>query len=213
MIIQPIDVRKTTPWGESGFPSEFLANRLLPSDMAGGLSQAKHQRSASEENAGPSTPAQKVEESHGQSHVPQEQAVPLLPVPELHSTVDVPARQHGQGPAGDSDMAQHLDNPADGEVYQSDVKVSVETHGETKQMIAFLNKLQGSSELRMLWMVGNDQGATMWLALRQPLRLKELFLQMESVIEVRDRPSRGAGSPEHVLEVVLGGSPKVAAVT
>ena len=53
----------------------------------------------------------------------------------------------------------------------------------------------------------------MWLALRQPLRLKELFLQMESVIEVRDRPSRGAGSPEHVLEVVLGGSPKVAAVT
>ena len=102
--------------------------------------------------------------------------------------------------------------PVDDEVYQGKVKVSVETHGNMKQTMRFLNQLSGSPQLRVLQMVSGSGGVTIWLELRRPMRLKEYFSLMPGVSNVATRPSRGNGDSEHMLDLVLSNTPQLSSV-
>ncbi len=188
--------------------------RVEPSTSGEGICQPEESLPPSEAHDRPSTPTKRVEGPRGRSGMPQEHAVRRPSGPELHSTVDKPERQHADRSSDTGGTtAQERHEAAGDETYQDDVKVSVETHGSPKQMIRFLNQLSSNPQLRMLRMVGSYQSATLWLALRQPLHLRELLLQMDSVSEVRVCPTRGSGGPEHVLEIVLESLPEVAAAT
>jgi hypothetical protein len=98
------------------------------------------------------------------------------------------------------------------EVYQGSVKVNVEAQGNVKQALHFLDQLGQNHQFRVLQIVGGYGSATAWLTLRQPLRLRELLLQMEDVSTVRVRNSRSPGESEPVFEVALQGVPGAAAV-
>ncbi len=94
------------------------------------------------------------------------------------------------------------------EVYQGDVKVSVDAHGEVKQMMRFMNQLNSNNELQLRQLLGTYDTATLRLALRRPLHLRDLFSKMESVSEVTARPDRASIGWHYALQVVLKRAPE-----
>ncbi len=92
-------------------------------------------------------------------------------------------------------------------VYQGDVQVSVDAHGEVKQMMRFMNQLNSNNELQLRQLLGTYATATLWLALRRPLRLRDVFSKMESVSEVATRPDRTSKGWTPTLHVVLKRDP------
>ncbi len=94
------------------------------------------------------------------------------------------------------------------EVYQGEVKVSVDAHGEVKQMMRFMNQLSRNNEIQLRQLLGTYDTATFWLALRRPLHLRELFSKMESVFEVTARPDRASMGWHYALQVVLKMAPE-----
>ena len=93
------------------------------------------------------------------------------------------------------------------EVYQGKVKVSVDAHGEVKQMMRFMKQLRSNNEIQLRQLLGTYDTATFWLALRRPLRLRNLFSKMESVSEVTARLDRASIGWHCALQVVLKMAP------
>ena len=111
--------------------------------------------------------------------------------------------QHAGAPSDGVGAAQGHDDTADGEVCQGNVKVSVETRGSMQHMARVLNQLSGNPQIRVLQMDSGNGSATVRLTLRSPLRLKELFSQIDGVSQVLARGDQGLMEPEHLFEVVL----------
>ena len=88
-------------------------------------------------------------------------------------------------------------------VYQGEVKVSVDAHGELNQMMRFMKQLSSNKEIQLRRLLGTYDTATFWLALRRPLHLRNLFSKMESVSEVTARPDRASMGWHSALQVVL----------
>ena len=91
------------------------------------------------------------------------------------------------------------------ELYSGDIKVGLESPGGPKPMVGFLNQLRSNPQLRVLRLAGNYQSASVLLALRQPLQLKELFYQAAEASKVNVKIGIGSGQTEHVLDVVIHG--------
>ncbi len=176
-----------------------------PSNNAASLQGPEPSRLTTEENVSSTAQTERATGLQRQIDRHQEPAAQRTSKPESRLTADKPEHQQVDGSSGASEMARKPDETADDEVFHGDVKVGLESHQSPKHMIRFLNQIEGNSQLRMLRMIGNNHGATLWLALRQPLRLNKLFSEMDNVSEVRVCRPRGSGGPEQVLEVVLGG--------
>ena len=120
--------------------------------------------------------------------------------------------QHTGAPSGGVGAAQGHHDTADGEVCQGNVKVSVETLGSVQHMARVLNELSSNPQIRVLQMDSGNGRATVRLALRSPLPLKELFSQIDGVSQVLARGDQGLTEPEHLFEVVLESTAGLATV-
>ena len=119
------------------------------------------------------------------------------------STDDPPPEVMPQTADVDSESHQVLDDT----VYQGSVKVSVESHGMIKEMMRFLNEVSGHPDLHVRQVLGSYGTVTVWLALRKPLRLRQILLDMEMVTLVTARRSSAAKGSEYLLDVELGEDP------
>ncbi|MFQ5874450.1 MAG: hypothetical protein ACE5JL_11710 [Dehalococcoidia bacterium] len=155
------------------------------------------------------TGAESGERSPGKEETPKEQADQRPTGQEVYPTIDETERQPADRLSGETGAPEEGDEAAHDLIFEGHVKVGVDTHGSPKQMVRFLNQVTAHPQMGMLQMVGNYRDATVWLALRRPVPLKDLLLEMDNVSEVRVCRPRGSGDTEHVLEVVLGGLPEV----
>ena len=188
--------------------------RVHPATTTGVPAEAAEARPVSHDSSNKgSDPTEGSEEPLELGGFPWEQPVHELSGVESNPTVDELERQPPGTLADTNGSVQQSREEADDEIYQGDVKVSVDTLGSPQQITRFLNQLGSSDQLRVLRMVGSYQSATIWLSLHQPLHLKEFISQMKSVSEVRVRGPRGLREPEHILDVVLEGLPQVASLT
>ncbi|MFQ5933714.1 MAG: hypothetical protein ACE5KI_03630 [Dehalococcoidia bacterium] len=166
--------------------------KVAPAARAEAPQQPKERPSASKEKSKPEISTESEEIRPGKGDTPREEAE--------HRPTDTST--------DDTDAPKEGDEVADDEIYEGHVKLGVYTHGSRKQMIRFLNQVGTHPQLRMRQMVGSYRDATLWLALRQPLRLKHVLYDMENVSNVRVCPPRGSGDTEHVLEVLLEDLPE-----
>ena len=126
--------------------------------------------------------------------------------PESHGEEDQPIR-HGEQSSERAGTSLGAGEEADDEVYEGSVIMRLETHGNAQQTMHFLNELGSNMQIRLLQMAGGGlRQTTLWLALRMPLRLRQLFLAMNSVSEIRKLPKPMLRAPEHVFLVVLKSS-------
>ncbi|MBI2171106.1 MAG: hypothetical protein HYU30_03675 [Chloroflexi bacterium] len=201
------EVRRVLREALSDLEDTLAAPASGPMPQAPGAS-----RGSASEKSPPSVPSDvKVPAPSGRRDPSQHPASPPIVGLEPPRPAAQPGRQADRrGGEDDSGAARRL--LATDEVYQGNVKVSVEAQGNVKQALHFLDQLGQNHQFRVLQIVGGYGSATAWLTLRQPLRLKELFLQMEDVADVRVRNTRSPGEPEPLFEVALRGLSGVAAV-
>ena len=119
------------------------------------------------------------------------------------SVDDAPPEIVPQRPGIDSEPHQVLDDT----VYQGSVKVSVESHGMVKEMMRFLNQVSDHPDLHVRQVLGSYGTVTVWLALRAPLRLRQILLDMDMVTGVTPRRSSAAKGSEYLLDLELGDDP------
>ncbi len=94
------------------------------------------------------------------------------------------------------------------EVYEGTVRLNVELGSQVRLVVSFVTELRLNSHLRMLRLVANSpESVDIWLALREPLKLKQILAQMEEVAEVRGSPQSAATQldQENALDVRLVG--------
>ena len=121
------------------------------------------------------------------------------------STDDPPAEVVPEKAPVESKPHQVLDDT----VYQGSVKVSVESHGMIKEMMRFLNEVSGHPDLHVRQVLGSYGTVTVWLALRKPLQLRQILLDMDMdmVTQVTARRSSAAKGSEYLLDLELGDDP------
>ena len=181
--------------------SEEVRGGELPSTTGEGIHQIQEGHPSLERSGSQRAANERPELAGGPTGTPEKDEM------RQHSTPSAPS---AEAKIGEQDPDRPLND--DDEVYEGDVRLGLESPGGPKQMVRFLDYLSGNPQMRVIRMVGNYQSATVWLALRRPLRLKEIFYRMESVSKVRVSRPRGYKGPEHALEIVLEGLPEVVAV-
>ena len=108
------------------------------------------------------------------------------------------------------DEASEGDEPryAEEEAYEGTVRLNARTAGCTCQAMYFLRKVCGMPELRLLRLVGTSRGGLeLVVALREPIRLKSVLMQMERVAMVSDVSRRGPDNEEQQLDIWLVDTP------
>ena len=104
--------------------------------------------------------------------------------------------------------AESVEPQPNPEVYEGTVRLNVELEGQVRLVVSFVTELRFNSHLRMLRLVANPpESVDIWLALREPLKLKQILAQMEEVAEVRGSPQSAATQldQENALDVRLVG--------
>lgn len=89
--------------------------------------------------------------------------------------------------------------------YEGTVRLLVESTGEVKKMIRFVDELRQHQLFRLMRLNANPskEGMEILLQMREPVRLKAILLQMEHVLVVGEQPN----APIETLEARLSGKP------
>ena len=90
-------------------------------------------------------------------------------------------------------------------VYEGTVRLTVVAPGCVREVIHFVDHLCGNPHLRLLQLVGNHRTdrVDIWLGLREPLQLRPLLLEMDSVARVDTPLGYGPNGNERLVEVRL----------
>jgi len=111
-----------------------------------------------------------------------------------------------QSPDGWNGVPEQLGSPSEDGIYEGNVKLRVEWDGRIQLLIEFVTMLRTCPQVRVVRLVGNSTtDVEICLALREPLRLKEMLAQMEGVSQLTElsQEEAGPGGPERVLDVRL----------
>jgi pSer/pThr/pTyr-binding forkhead associated (FHA) protein len=114
--------------------------------------------------------------------------------------------EYGCEPENRDSGAQGLGRLVEAELYEGAVRLDVGIEGKIWLVVNFVTELRRNTQLRVLRLQSNPlQGVEIWLALREPIPLKEILGQMEEVTLVGAAPEHEAGSngQEQVLNVRL----------
>ncbi len=157
-----------------------------------------------------SAPKQRLDPPERPKDIPQEQAVhQLSPAPSPSAAVER-EDQDTDTPADAGSPEQERHEAAGDEIYKGNVKVSVDAHGGVKQMMSFMNQLSSNTELQVQQLLGTYDTVTLWLGLRRPIALRDLFSKMESVSEVTARFDGASKGSDYALHLVLKRDPMLA---
>ena len=98
--------------------------------------------------------------------------------------------------------------PAEEQItYEGSVRLIVETKGEMRQMVSFVQEVRARPELRVLRLADNHTGSVdIWVRIRRPVSLRSVLSEMEGVVDVSPTPVRDL-TPEGdspTIRVTLG---------
>ncbi|MCH8206199.1 MAG: FHA domain-containing protein [Chloroflexi bacterium] len=100
-------------------------------------------------------------------------------------------------PSVESDSPQpeeSADAADDEEVFEGNVRLSVQADGDIQLVVNFVQELRLQAEFRLLRMVGHSQkNVDILLGLREPLRLRETLGRMQGVSEVNEMKEEAEG--------------------
>ena len=109
---------------------------------------------------------------------------------------------NGQGPKELENHREALGQKGGLEIYEGTVRLTVEIEGHIRLVVSFVTELRLNSRLRMLRMVGNPpENVDIWLALREPMPLKQILDRMEEVAQV-DGPRRIAAAQPGQVDIL-----------
>ena len=94
----------------------------------------------------------------------------------------------------------------EGELYEGTVRLNVFQEGAVGMVVNFVQQLREKPEFRLLRMANNREGGVdVWLALRQPIPLRQMLTEVKGVSEVSHTRARdlSPGSEDAPLTVVL----------
>ena len=94
----------------------------------------------------------------------------------------------------------------DSQLYEGTVKLVVETTGNIRDMIHFVDELRKNNQMHLLRLVANQrrEGMDILLRLREPIQLKSTLLEMKDVSRVDESTPASAEDAEHLLRASIG---------
>ena len=132
-------------------------------------------------------------------------------LPALAPPVDAPDTMSNEDLCG-LESAQYQEEPEPQiaappeEDYEGTVRLTVESEGQIRLVVNFVTELRQNPYLRLLRLVGHPpKSVDIWLALREPVQLKELLQRMPevSLVSVPQGHELGSTEQEQALEVQL----------
>ena len=104
-----------------------------------------------------------------------------------------------QEPKGSENHQEPLEQHEEPEIYEGTVQLTVEVENPIWLVINFVTELRLNSRFRMLRMeVNSPENVDIWLALREPLPLKQILDRMEEVAQVSGHPGPSAAQAGQV---------------
>lgn len=124
--------------------------------------------------------------------------------------VGIPVGDSAAGAAATADPGARTEMPPaeadEGELYEGTVRLNVFQEGAVGMVVNFVQQLREKPEFRLLRMANNREGGVdVWLALRQPIPLRQMLTEVKGVSEVSRTGGRdlSPGSEDAPLTVVL----------
>ena len=128
---------------------------------------------------------------------PLDHSMPSIPVEEIRSIESLSANsQESEELVKTGPPLTQYEEP---ELYEGNVRLTVDVEGQIRLVISFVTELRLNSHLRMLRMeVNSPEIVDIWLALREPVPLRQVLGRMEIVDQVSGPPRRVTKQPDQV---------------
>ena len=113
---------------------------------------------------------------------------------------------HQYNPKDDTPETEVPDHRIEDEIFDGTVKLVVEVAGYVQLMISFMAELRRNPYFRLLRLENHPpRDVDIWMALRQPVQLIPMLVEMQEVSQVDELPSEGTQRPgdERTLRLLL----------